>query len=185
MNKILLLLPFFLSFAQAEPFQCKVVDITDGDTVTCLSNLKEQITVKLYQIDAPENGQDYGQKAKKVLSDMIYNKMVEIENKGSDEDKRMLGVIVYRDFEALQVCEDNMNQQSQQYHNGKLSWECNLPTYNVNLDMIKQRYAWYYPYDGENSQYQQAEQEAREAKRGLWADKHAVAPWEWRNEKKK
>ena len=27
--------------------------------------------------------------------------------------------------------------------------------------------------------------EAKAAKRGLWADKHAMPPWEWRKEKRK
>ena len=56
---------------------------------------------------------------------------------------------------------------------------------NPNLEMLKQGYAWYNPFDGENPDYQKAEREAKAAKRGLWADKHAVALWEWRKEKKK
>ena len=56
---------------------------------------------------------------------------------------------------------------------------------DFNLDMIKQGYAWYNPFDGENPEYQQAEQEAKAAKRGLWADKYAMPPWEWEKDKKK
>ena len=56
-----------------------------------------------------------------------------------------------------------------------------VPVY-VNLDMIKKGYAWYYPFDGENPEYKQAEQEAKEAKLGLWADKNPIAPWEWRKQ---
>ena len=68
--KNLLLLPIlFLSFTHAETFQCKVVGVTDGDTITCLTDQKKQVKVRLYQIDAPESGQVYGQKAKQALSE--------------------------------------------------------------------------------------------------------------------
>ncbi len=169
MKNLLLTTLLFLSFAQAETFQCKVVGVTDGDTITCLTDQKKQVKVRLYQIDAPESGQAYGQKAKQVLSDMIYGQYATIRLHGKDQYKRRFGTIEYTDCWPNEVnCADEETKLQ-----------------NINLNMIKQGYAWHYPYDGENSQYQQAEQEAREAKRGLWADKHAVAPWEWRNEKKK
>ena len=169
MKNLLLTTLLFLSFAHAETFQCKVVGVTDGDTITCLTDQKKQVKVRLYQIDAPESGQAYGQKAKQALSDMIYGKTVKIENMGLDRYKRTLGIIQGK---ALSKCP---------------FWAiCKEPTYEmVNLEMIKQGYAWYYPLDGENPKYQQAEQEAKAAKRGLWADKHAVAPWEWRKKRKK
>ena len=69
MKNLLLATLLFLSFAHAETFQCKVVGVTDGDTITCLTDQKEQIKVRLYQIDAPESGQVYGQKAKQALSE--------------------------------------------------------------------------------------------------------------------
>jgi micrococcal nuclease len=184
MKNIFLLPLLFLSFAQAETFQCKVVGIISGDTITCLTDQKEQVKVRLYQIDAPESGQAYGQKAKQALSDMIYGQTIDVENKGTDRYKRTIGSVVYRDFIALQACDDNMNQQSQKYHNGKLSWECNLPTYDINLKMIAEGYAWYYPFTKKNPEYQQAEQEAKAAKRGLWADVHAMPPWKYRKQKK-
>ena len=68
MKKLLLFPLLFLSLAQAETIQCKVVDVTDGNTITCLTDQKQQIKVRLYQIDAPESDQAYGQKSKRALS---------------------------------------------------------------------------------------------------------------------
>lgn len=169
MKNLLLTTLLFLSFANAETFQCKVIGVTDGDTITCLTDQKEHVKVRLYQIDAPKSSQAYGQKAKQALSDMIYGKTVEVENmgKGADRYKRTFGIIFLEKPMECKVGEK--------------------PPYtyevNVNLEIIKQGYAWYYPYDGENPAYQQAEQEAKAAKRGLWADKHAMPPWEWRKGK--
>ena len=174
MKNLLLTTLLFLSFAQAETFQCKVVGVTDGDTITCLTDQKEQIKVRLYQIDAPESGQAYGQKAKQALSDMIYNKTVKVENMGLDRYKRTLGLIMaYKRIPCKSAPPDKPQPFGCYY------------LMNINFEMIKQGYAWYYPFTKKNAEYQQAEQEAKAAKRGLWADKHAVAPWEWRKEKKK
>ena len=174
MKKLLLTTLLFLSFAQAETFQCKVVGVTGGDTITCLTDQKKQIKVRLYQIDAPESGQAYGQKAKHVLSNMIYDKVVWMEDKGADRYKRMLGAIrwdICSPIVTTPIC----------HQIGK-----SLPSASdINLKMIKEGYAWYYPFAKKNPEYQQAEQEAKAAKRGLWADKHAMPPWEWRKEKKK
>ncbi len=171
--KKLLLLPFLLlSFAQAETFHCKVTEVINGNTINCLTEAKKQVKVRLYQIDSPESSQAYGQKAKQVLSDMIYGHTVKIENKGTDRYKRTLGVIYY-------IWTDN----SCRINDPNLS--CSPLTTDINREMVTQGYAWYYPFTKKNPEYQQAEQEAKAAKRGLWEDKHAVAPWEWRKSKRK
>lgn len=51
--------------------------------------------------------------------------------------------------------------------------------------MIKQGMAWHTPSTEENSEYQQAEQEARETKLGLWAETNPIPPWKWRKHKVK
>ena len=174
MKKLLILPLLFLSFAQAETFQCKVVGVTDGDTITCLTEAKKQVKVRLYQIDAPESGQAYGQKAKQALSDMIYDKVVWVDGKGTDRYNRMLGAIrwdICSPIVTTPIC----------HQIGKSPPSAS----DINLKMIQQGYAWHYPFTKKNPEYQQAEQEAKAAKRGLWTDKHALPPWEWRKERKR
>jgi endonuclease YncB( thermonuclease family) len=47
--------------------------------------------------------------------------------------------------------------------------------------LVKQGWCWrYWKYAPWNTVLEQLEGEAREAKRGFWADPQPVPPWEWR-----
>ncbi|MDH6307545.1 micrococcal nuclease [Dysgonomonas sp. PFB1-18] len=70
-----------------------VVRVSDGDTVTLLTDQREQIRVRLDGIDAPERGQDYGQKATLFVREICYNKPVIVHKKGVDRYGRVLGVL--------------------------------------------------------------------------------------------
>jgi len=48
----------------------------DGDTVKLLNKRKREIKIRLNCIDAPEKSQDFGQRAKQSLSDMILERML-------------------------------------------------------------------------------------------------------------
>ena len=56
-------------------FYAKVIAVTDGDTVKVLLN-KRQYKIRLSGIDAPETGQAYGSKSKKLLSSLVFGKFV-------------------------------------------------------------------------------------------------------------
>ncbi|MDL2303090.1 thermonuclease family protein [Dysgonomonas sp. OttesenSCG-928-D17] len=71
----------------------RVVRVADGDTVTLLTDQREQIRVRLDGIDAPERGQDYGQKATLFVREMCYNKPVIVHKKGVGRYGRVLGVL--------------------------------------------------------------------------------------------
>lgn len=55
---------------------------------------------------------------------------------------------------------------------------------DVNLDLLKEGMVWHYEQYDHNKRLREAEQEARAGKKGLWADAHAVPPWEWRRSEK-
>ena len=92
LNKILVV---FIVATPLFAFSAKVVKISDGDTITVLSG-KEQTKVRLYGIDAPEKKQDYGQRSKQFLASLIAGQVVEVELKGKDRYRRMLGIIYYK-----------------------------------------------------------------------------------------
>ena len=50
----------------------------------------------------------------------------------------------------------------------------------VNLEMVKSGFAWHYKYFDKTPAYAEAEADARTSKRGLWADKNPVNPYDWR-----
>lgn len=89
---IFYLLCFCLTLS-AETITGKIVKVSDGDTVILLDKENKQHKIRLHGIDAPENGQDYGNKSKQYLSSLIAGKQVNVDVKGTDKYKRVLGVI--------------------------------------------------------------------------------------------
>jgi endonuclease YncB( thermonuclease family) len=69
----------------------QVVAITDGDTIKILTPAKEQIKVRLADIDTPERGQPYGRKARHVLGEKIHRRQVEVEEVATDRYRRLVG----------------------------------------------------------------------------------------------
>ena len=83
-----------ISAASADTFKGHVVGVTDGDTITVLRDDRTQVKVRLNQIDAPEIGQPFGQAAKKVLSRLVFGKVVDIEASGLDKYGRTIGTVI-------------------------------------------------------------------------------------------
>ncbi len=156
---ILLLCPIL---AYAETIKCKVVGVTDGDSIKCLTAQKEQLKIRLYQIDAPERKQAFGTRSRQALFDLVFNQTVEIETHRKDKYKRTL-VTIYKEPIAC-------------------SHSCTIKI-DVNLTMIQLGMAWYYPFAKTNSKYLEAQESAKANKIGLWSQK-AIAPWEFRKLKK-
>ena len=76
--------------ACADTFSALVVGITDGDTIKVLKDDKEQIKVRLVEIDAPEKKQAFGNRSKQTLSDYCFNKVATLTDKGQDRYGRTL-----------------------------------------------------------------------------------------------
>ncbi len=71
----------------------KVIKISDGDTITILTQQRKQIKVRFYGIDAPELKQPYGKKSKQFLANLIAGEVVEVDENGKDRYKRTIGTI--------------------------------------------------------------------------------------------
>ena len=54
----------------------RVVVIADGDTLTVLTERREQVRVRLSDIDAPECGQPWGQRLRERLSELAFGRKV-------------------------------------------------------------------------------------------------------------
>ncbi|WP_420592731.1 thermonuclease family protein [Robiginitalea biformata] len=50
----------------------------------------------------------------------------------------------------------------------------------LNEELLKNGYAWHYKKYSKDARLQSMEDKARKLRRGLWADTHPVAPWNWR-----
>ena len=51
---------------------------------------------------------------------------------------------------------------------------------DINLEMLEEGMAWHYEKYDHNKRMREAEQLARTAKRGLWAEGDPLPPWDWR-----
>ena len=127
--------------------------ITDGDTIKVLKDDKEQVKVRLVEIDAPEKKQAFGNRSKQALSDYCFNKVATLTDKGKDRYGRTLARVT-----------------------------CN--GVDVNAEMVRVGMAWVYDkYVTDRSLYT-LQDEAKAARRGLWADPDPMPPWEWRHRPK-
>ena len=138
--------------------------IDDGDTVSILSDDRQQTKVRLASIDAPETshtskqtgrvGQPYADKARQYLANQIKGQVVQ-------------GTCFEQDRYGRSVCELFVNGTS------------------VNRAMVSAGLAW--ANVAAHGRYLRdkglpvAESHARAEHRGLWADPSPVPPWVWRD----
>lgn len=79
---------------------CLVVAIADGDTLTCLTDAKQEVRVRLLEIDAPESNQAFGARSKQALSDLCFRVRAEIRSTGADQYGRTLGRVTCNGVDA-------------------------------------------------------------------------------------
>ncbi|UIR54765.1 thermonuclease family protein [Sphingobacterium sp. SRCM116780] len=162
MNIIKISIKYFLSFLILFlPIICfcgiikgKVVRVSDGDTITILDSTNTQIRVRFYGIDCPEKGQDFANVARQFTSDLCFSKMVTVDVKDIDRYGRRVGIVWTSD------------------------------SVDVNLALLKSGLAWHYKMFDKSDEFAQAEHLAQLNKSGLWRQRNAVRPWEYRRSKK-
>ncbi len=149
----------FAGNAQAATITGRVVGVSDGDTITVLDANRTQYKIRLAGIDAPESKQAFGSRSKQNLSDLVFGKDVAVEWDKRDRYQRVVGVVL-------------------------------VDGHDVNLEQVRAGMAWWYrQYAKEQTLddrrlYEQAENGAKAARRGLWVDANPVPPWEWRRTKR-
>lgn len=72
----------------------RVITIVDGNTLEVYTPENETYKILLFGIDCPELGQEYGEKAKQLLEELILNKNVSVEIQGKDRWGNRLGIIL-------------------------------------------------------------------------------------------
>ena len=105
---LLLLLP---SISLAQSLTGRVVGVADGDTVTILTPERQQVKIRLGQIDAPEKAQPFGQRSKQSLSDLIFGKEVRVQVETTDRYGRTVG----------RIFQDNLDVNLEQVKRG-MAW---------------------------------------------------------------
>ena len=80
-----------VSCAHAQTIEGRVVGVHDGDSLTVLDAEKVQHKIRLSGIDAPEEKQAFGERAKQALSRLAFGEKVRVEVHGKDKYGRTLG----------------------------------------------------------------------------------------------
>ncbi|MFM2324518.1 MAG: hypothetical protein RL244_1397, partial [Pseudomonadota bacterium] len=135
---------------------CLVIAITDGDTLTARCGepgAYEQVAIRISAIDAPEKRQAFGQVSRQHLAQLCFEHFATITPRTHDRYGRTVGDV-----------------------------ECQGQ--DVATEQVRSGMAWFYVKYGKGYEHLRGlEAEARETRRGLWAQE-AVAPWEWRRKDK-
>jgi hypothetical protein len=74
---LLLLIPTS-SYSSTNSYTGRVIDVTDGDTITILTQNQEKIEIRLAGIDCPEGSQIHGKNAKQFISSLVSERRVRI-----------------------------------------------------------------------------------------------------------
>lgn len=77
----------------APTFQARVVGVSDGDTVTVLTDDRRQVKIRLAEIDAPEARQPYGSRAKQELSSIVFGRAVTVTPRDVDRYGRTVAML--------------------------------------------------------------------------------------------
>jgi endonuclease YncB( thermonuclease family) len=132
-----------------------VVAVSDGDTITVLDRDRRQHRVRLLGIDAPERGQDFGERSHQSLAGMVFGKQVHVIVPKLDRYGRKLGKVTVGKVDVnLEQIKAGMAWYYRQYQEDVFKIDRPL--------------------------YDRAEREAKAVKRGLWADPRPISPWEFR-----
>ena len=107
-------------------------------------------TVRLVGVDAPEKRQPYGDRARRFTADLAFDRTVTVVTSGRDRNGRLLGEVVLPDGRSL------------------------------NQELVRAGYAWWFRKYSRDVTLARLEEEARQGRRGLWADETPQAPWEYR-----
>jgi endonuclease YncB( thermonuclease family) len=137
----------------AQTFTGKVVHVADGDTLTVLATGNVQVRVRLWGVDSPERAQAFGQRSRQFTNDMVYGKAVSVRTVETDRLGRTVGVV-----ELLGSKGPSLNVASVA---AGMSW-------------------WYRYFAPKAADLQKAEEEARQARKGLWSDPNPTPPWDFR-----
>lgn len=159
-RKILVYVCTLLSLtAQADSgslYRATVIAVHDGDTIRVSNQYGQKQRIRLAYIDAPELQQAYGKSSREALAMLILRKNVQVEVFDIDRYRRHVARIVL---------------------NGR----------DVNLSQLQNGNAWHYRSIARQNQshqdyslYEQAHNQARQKKQGLWQHSHPDAPWTYR-----
>ena len=141
-----------MSFA----YPCEVVSVHDGDTMHVRDSSGRVEKIRLYGVDCPELGQEYGDAAREITAG-LEGEYVDIQPIGGRSWGRIVALVELPDGPTLQatLVEDG------------LAW-------------VDDRFCRRLECDG----WRQEQARAKYSQRGFWVEDDPLPPWQWRRAKK-
>lgn len=141
-----------MSGCSAQAWQGVVVKVLDGDSIRVQRGNKVH-EIRLYGIDAPEYGQPFGNKAKRLTKTLVFKKRVTVQAVDVDKYGRIVALVRWQE-----------RLLSQELVHAGLAWV--YPKYCKQQPLCREMV---------NEQSR-----AKKLRRGLWRDRHPVSPWQWK-----
>ncbi len=152
-HKATFVVALLLMPCDAWAWDARVVEVVDGDTITVEpADGGERTRVRLHGIDCPETNQPGGQGARDYVVALVLWKTVDVRRTPQKKDHgRIVAVVILPGGESLQAA------------------------------LLRAGWAWVWPrYCRNCDEWQELQETARAAGRGLWAYPEPVEPWKWR-----
>ena len=154
LKRCVLALLIVMSPGASMAFRATLQTVFDGDTIDVLDQNGRRIRIRLSGIDAPERAQPFGQKARDALRRLLSAGALEIDAHNIDRYQRVLAKVTCAGRDA-------------------------------GFEQIRSGAAWFYPWTDSISEsdrvtYAREEQAAKALHRGLWSDRNAIPPWQFR-----
>ena len=156
---------------RGDMYRGMVTRVADGDTVTVKTDNGATHKIRLHAVDAPELNQAGGEQSKRWLTQTVMNQAVKVLVSNTDRYKRHVAKLLL----PGQSCEGALCEGDG----------------DVNLAAIEAGHAWWYrefartQTPADRTLYEQAEQQARANKSGLWQGPNPQAPWQWRADQRR
>lgn len=128
----------------------KIKKVYDGDTIDVETNKGKVYTVRMLGAEAPDVNENFGDKSKKKLSDLILGKDATIIIRKKDSSERYVGTV---------------------YSGGQ---DINLRQIETGMALYLQQNG-YEPKGDDRRLYERAEQKARSERNGLWRNQKSVS----------
>jgi endonuclease YncB( thermonuclease family) len=143
------------SSVSADSITGRVVNISDGDTLTLVAANQSRKTIRLAGIDAPEKLQDFGPQAKQQLTALCLDKPAQVEVRTIDRYGRSVARVSCDDVDVASV----MLEKGMAWHFTR--YASSQPAQEAESDKA-------------------AQTRAKNDRIGLWVAPEPVAPWGWR-----
>ncbi len=106
-----------------------------------------------------------------AVEDLVQASLEALQQGSYDDAKR---------FTADMVCRQIVKVQVKRNSSGRTVGRVTVFGRDLSLELVEAGLAWHYHRKLQDPALAKAENEARQADRGLWSDQNPIAPWVWR-----